>query len=68
MGSHGTSGMKKWLLDQTEKNSTPLKNPVLCDQKNNQTYNNFVFASDFSENKNLSKNGEFSQCLMPICF
>jgi hypothetical protein len=58
MGSHGTSGIEEMVIgSNTEKNSTPLKNPVLSWSKKQSNFNNFVFASDFSENKNLSKNG-----------
>lgn len=66
MGSHGTSGIEEMVIgSNTEKIVRLSEIPVLVIKKNNPnfTFNNFVFASDFSEEtkKPFQKMVEFSQ-------
>ena len=66
MGSHGTSGIEEMVIgSNTEKIVRLSEIPVLVIKKNspNFTFNNFVFASDFSEEtkKPFQKMVEFAQ-------
>lgn len=66
MGSHGTSGIEEMLIgSNTEKVVRLSEIPVLVIKKNirNFNFNNFVFASDFSEEtkKPFSKMIEFAK-------
>ncbi len=66
MGSHGTSGIEEIIIgSNTEKIVRLSEIPVLVIKKNNPnfTFNNFVFASDFSEEikKPFQKMVEFAK-------
>jgi hypothetical protein len=69
MGSHGTSGIEMVIGSNTEKNSTPLRNPVLVIKKTIKLHlQQFFLPLIFSEEtKPFKKWSNFPKCLMPIC-